>query len=203
MLEGLDPNYLQSQCRWMSFTDETGKAYKNSKKYTLASTVLTFGRSPLNKQEAPIKLPEEYLFFYNANNFLTSDKPDPFAFTVTEIDDQKPGYVNMAFLGSGYRPVELREPGTHKISFSQKYRFTDKSGVRMEGETEGYFSLNFIPGFYEFSLYTPNFDSHMPANLPDIPAGNIRIVIMRTELNSGTTLYDYIDISTATPLKKR
>jgi hypothetical protein len=204
ILEALDPNSLKAQAVWTRVGElSNGKTFKNSKKYMLVSDILSFGKSQFNKREIPIKLPEEYVFFLNENNFINSNNPNPFAFTITEIDDQVAGYVNMAFLGEGYRPAELKEPGTHKISFHQKYRFTDRINIQMEGETEGYFTQNFIPGVYRFSLYTPDFDAHMPPDLPAIPAGNIRIVIMRTEIGSRTILYEYIDISTATPLKER
>jgi hypothetical protein len=201
ILESLDPNYLRTRVDWARVVN--GKTFKNSKKYKLISDTLSFGKSQFTKLGVPVKLPEEYVFFLNENNFLNSNDPNPFAFTITEIDNQAVGYVNMAFLGEGYRPAELKEPGTHKVSFRQKYRFTDKTNTRMEGETEGYFTQNFIPGVYEFSLYTPDFDAYMPSDLPAVPTEHIRIVIMRTEIGSGIMLYEYIDISTATPLEKR
>jgi hypothetical protein len=200
-LESLDPIHLRTHADWAHVAN--GKVFRISKKYKLISDTLSFGKSQFNRLEVPVKLPEEYVFFLNENNFLNSNEPNSFAFTITEIDDRAVSYVNMAFLGEGYRPAELAEPGTHKVSFRQKYRFTDKANTRMEGETEGYFTQNFMPGVYKFSLYTPDFDAHMSSDLPAIPAEHIRIVIMRTEIGSGNMLYEYIDISTAVPLKKR
>jgi hypothetical protein len=68
----------------------------------------------------------------------------------------------------------------------------------MESDVEGYFTRNFEPGIYSFSLYTSQYDAFMPKNLPPVPEGSTRVVIIRREIGEPEDLYDYIDIATTT-----
>jgi hypothetical protein len=186
---------------WTNTSDYLTVITGQDKKYKLDSGALVFGKARFDKREAPIRLPEEYVFFQNDNNALTSNNPNPYAFTITAIDDRAARYVNMSFLGKGNAPIEIAEPETHKIAFRQKYRYLENDR-RMESDVEGHFTRNFEPGIYSFSLYTPEHDAYMPKNLPPVPEEHTRIVIMKHEIGKsnkdwkGSVLYTYFDIST-------
>jgi hypothetical protein len=195
------------QFRWIKF-EESDSAVLVSDGETISQTLkysfspegkLVFGeKDTYVKLESGVKMPEDYVFFLNENNAAASQKGDnPYLFTIEKINDVDFDSVNIPFVMSGFAAAEQRDPGMHKISFRQKYGYTENNRT-IENDVEGYFSRNFEPGVYSFSLYTPEHKVFMPANLPDIPAGNTRVVIIRTEIGAAKKLYDYLDISTAT-----
>jgi hypothetical protein len=193
-----DPRTGTVSYKWTDFSEYLKKASGEIKTYTFDSDTLAFGESQFKRRSIPEPLPEECVFFQNDNNVLANNSgPNPYAFSITAVDDQKASYVNMAFLGEGYAPIEIAEPGPHKISFQQKYRYTESgSSRRMESDVEGYFTRNFEPGIYSFSLYTPEHNAYMPSNLPPVPDGSTRVVIIKREIGEFAELYGYIDIST-------
>jgi hypothetical protein len=134
--------------------------------------------------------PEDTVYFYNENNWAANNTANPYAFSIEKIDDAE--LVRLSnFLGTGYQnAAEEREPGIHKITFRQ----TRREGNR-NNEVYGYFTKDFLPGLYRFSVFTDEYSVFMPDNLPPIPPNHARVVIIRTEFGKSETLYDYIDAS--------
>jgi hypothetical protein len=134
--------------------------------------------------------PEEYVFFYNENNWASNSTANPYAFSIEQIDDAE--LVKLSnILGAGYQnAAEEREPGSHKITFRQ----TRQEGNRTN-EVYGHFTKDYSPGLYRFAVYTDKYSVFMPDNLPPVPPNHARVVIIRTEFGKSESLYDYIDAS--------
>jgi hypothetical protein len=157
--------------------------------YALNEEGLTLGKTSYRLLEQ-MNGPEEYVYFYNENNWVENSTANPYAFSIEQIDDKQ--LVKVAnYLGVGYQnAVEERKPGSHKITFRQ----TRNEGNRTN-EVYGYFTKDFSPGLYHFAVYTDAYSVFMPDNLPPVPPNHARVVIIRTELGKSESLYDYTDAS--------
>jgi hypothetical protein len=174
-----------------------GKTPKTTGKYSFSSGKLVVDKTQYSKRDEHIKMPDQFVFFYNANNFTLGhleEVKNGEVFTIEKIDDRDLSKFSMPMFGSGYWSTEQREPGTHKITFRQNLKKTE-SGYYKTNKISGYFTTSFTPGVYRFFLYTDEHDTFMPDNLPQIPANTARIVIGKTNLDDGVErYYDYIDI---------
>ncbi|MDR3172647.1 MAG: hypothetical protein LBU19_00215 [Treponema sp.] len=174
-----------------------GETSKVTGKYSFGTDTLIIDKIRYTRRDKPIRMPEEFVFFYNANNFTVShydDVKNGEVFTIEKIDDQELSKFSFPMLGSGYYAVEQKEPGAHKITFRQKLKKVE-AGYYKTNEISGYFTTDFTPGLYKFFLFTDEHSAFMPENLPEIPARTARVVIAKTDLDGGAeSFYKYVDI---------
>jgi hypothetical protein len=190
----IDPNValvMDQPYDWVSVVGlaRNGGTLAWTRKYTLNADGLTLDKTlyrNVTGSMPPMTGPGDTVYFYNANNWTANNTKNPYAFSIETIDDKKLVYVSN-YLGEGYQnAVEEREPGTYKITFSQR---------RDNTEISGSFTKNFLPGLYRFSVFTDEYTAFMPEDLPPIPPNHARVVIIREEFGKTETLYDYIDAS--------
>jgi hypothetical protein len=174
-----------------------GKTSKLAAKYSFNTDALTIDKTRYIKRDKPVSMPEEFVFFYNPNNFMVNHNADVKngeVFTIEKIDDKELSKFSFPMLGSGYWAVEQREPGIHRITFRQKLKKTE-AGYYKTNAISGYFRTDFAPGVYRFFLFSDEYAMFMPQNLPAIPTGTARVVIASTNLEDGVEkFYKYIDI---------
>jgi hypothetical protein len=197
-MAGIDPNVALVQDQpygWISSVGlaRNGGTFSTVANYTLSADGLTLGKTLYRNVTSSLQRmdgPEDIVYFFNQNNWASNNTENPYAFSIEKIDDVELVKVSN-FLGKGYQnAAEDREPGIHKITFRQ----TRREGNR-NNEVYGYFTRDFLPGLYRFSVFTENYAVFMPSDLPPIAENHVRVVIMRTEFGKGEILYDYIDVS--------
>ena len=193
----LKPGLFRKEPLVWSALNELGanKTIKSSIKYTMTADSLAIGfnslslKYRLNKTETPIKMPEDFVFFVQGNNFMISDK---YNLTITAINDvprADPPYIK----GMGGMPAEQREPGTYKIDYRQTLKVTVLGGDA-EIEHSGSFTKHFEPGIYRFFVYSRGQDYHNSDKLPPLPDIPARVVIEKKTLSDSDFVIDsYID----------
>jgi hypothetical protein len=195
---GIDMSTAVAMDRPYAWLSTVGLAKNNgavatTAKFVLNAEGLTLGKNLYRNVTGSLQQlpgPEDFVYFYNENNWAENSKANPYAFSIEQIDDAKLVKISN-YLGVGYQnAAEEREPGVHKITFRQ---------MRHEGnrtnEVYGHFTKNFLPGLYRFAVYTDEYSVFMPDNLPPVQPNHARVVIIRTEFGKSETLYDYIDAS--------